>query len=102
MLSIQHACGNGAGRCPAQPEQAARRGQLPCACQSQQQRGREPRTSQHRLDPRDGLKEGDVSKDEKVAGEDDMVALFRAGGEGTVDRIRTFEPGRFHDGSKNS
>ena len=25
---IQHACGNGAGRCPAQTEQAARRGQI--------------------------------------------------------------------------
>ena len=27
-----YACGHGAWRCPAQPEQAARRGQLPCAC----------------------------------------------------------------------
>ena len=38
-------------RCPAQPERAAWRGQLPCACRSQQQRGREPSTSQHHLDP---------------------------------------------------
>ena len=93
---VQHACGNGAVRCPAQPEQAAWRGHLPytyvfiyiythtytytygyiyiyiererdtriyiyiyiyiymrvyCASRGQQQRGREPGTSQHRLDP---------------------------------------------------
>ena len=39
---IRHACGKGAGRCPAQPEQAARRELVPCACRSQQQRGRNP------------------------------------------------------------
>ena len=41
-------------RCPAQPERAARRGELPYACRSQRKRGREPSMSQHRLDPGGG------------------------------------------------